>query len=399
MVLAGLAFAFIAALVGMVVFWPTGEGRDEAIRVAQEFGIPTDRVAATIITSENAACSYSTPELPQDCRLLNLLLLDGPDEGSELRLPEINLDIERGLPEFEAGDDVFLGFVPQTNTYFYEDVNRSNTLLVLGLIFTVVVIAFGRLRGLRALISMALTLAVFVAFLAPSVLDGNDPVLIALIAVTLIATVSFYLTHGFSPTTTVALVGTLAALALTFVLSWLFFTLARFTGFGSSEALLVPFIAEGVDMSDVLLGGAIIGALGALDDVTVTQVSTVAGLREADPSMPSGRLIQSGLNIGRDHIAATVNTLLLAYVGASLPLILLFAASEQSLGTVASSEAIAVEIVRTLAGSIGLIAALPLTTAFAASVLPPRTSATTDSAEEPTADDEPSWDDFSPEEG
>ncbi len=403
LVLVALVAVLVAAIVGLVVSWPTGEGQRVAIERADAIGLSTERVNATVITSENAPCSFANEDFPEECRLLTLNILEGPDAGSQLALPEIILSIERGLPEFDPGDEVILGFVPLTNTYFYDDVDRTGALATLGVIFAVIVIAFGRLRGLLALVSMAVTVAVFVAYIAPSALDGNDPVLVALIGATVIAFVSFYLTHGFSPTTTVALAGTLAALALTFVLSWLFFGLARFTGFASGEALVIPVLNEDLNLSSLILGGAIIGALGALDDVTVTQVATVSEIRRVDKALPSTALIRSGLSIGRDHIAATVNTLLLAYAGASLPLILLFAASDQSLVSVANSEVIAVEIVRTLCGSIGLIAAVPLTTVLAAAILPPTGSRPNEHgvhAESEEADSlpEPTWADFAPEE-
>ena len=386
-----LAGSLLAALVGLAVLWPTGQGTEDAIAAAEEIGLSTQRIAANVVTSETVLCSFATEEFPDMCRSLVLDLLEGPDAGTVLALPEINLQIQRGVPEFEPGDEVVLGFIPGTNTYFYEDQARQTPLVALAALFAVIVIAFGRARGLLALFAMAVTLVVLVGFVAPSVLDGNDPVLVALVAATLIAFVSLFLTHGFSPTTAIALAGTLFALGLTFVLSWVFFELAGFTGFASSEALVLPVLNEDIRLSSLLLGGAIIGALGALDDVAVTQVSLVSELRRGNPDMPSSRLITSGLSVGRDHIAATVNTLLLAYAGASLPLLLLFAASEQSLSQVANSEVIAIEIVRTLTGSIGLIGAVPLTTALAASILPP--------ASKPDGDDlaeHPSWNDFAP---
>ena len=413
-VVAGLVIALIAAIVGLALMWPTGEGTEEAIAAAAEIGLATERVTAEVVESENSDCSYSTPEFPQTCRLLLLDIQDGPDAGTVLALPEINLEIERGIPEFEPGDEVVLGLAPATNTYFYDDQVRTVPLVALAILFAVIVIAFGRLRGVLALLAMAVTVAVLVGFVAPSVLDGNDPVLVALAAATIIAFVSLFLTHGFSPTTAVALAGTLSALGLTYVLSWIFFELASFTGFSTSESLVLPVLNQDLRLSSLLLGGAIIGALGALDDVTVTQVSLVAELRRNNPAMAYSRLVSSGLSVGRDHIAATVNTLLLAYAGASLPLLLLFAASDQSLATVANSEIIAVEIVRTLCGSIGLIGAVPLTTILAASILTP----TNDSADTehsahsgdaahsgdteqggpaPTSEDTPRWDDFAPE--
>jgi len=392
-VLGLLAVAFVAAIIGLIVLWPTGEGRDQAIESADAIGLATDRVRADVVSSVTQQCSFALPENPVDCRLLNLDILEGPDAGSAIALPEINLAIERGLPEFEPGDTIILGYAPPTDTYFYEDVDRSTSLIVLAAIFAVVVIAFARLRGVLALFAMALTVAVLIGFVAPSVLDGNDPVAVAIVAAIVIAFVSLFLTHGFTPTTTVALAGTLSALGLTLVLSWIFFGLGQFTGFADSEALLLPILSADLRVSSLLLGGAVIGALGALDDVTVTQVATVAELRKSNPSMSSAEMIAAAIRIGQDHIAATVNTLLLAYAGASLPILLLFAASDQSLGIVANSEVVAVEIARTLCGSIGLIAAVPITTGLAAAVLPP-----TESPSEGLQSDSPNWDDFAPDE-
>lgn len=406
-VLGALGVAAIAALVGVVVLWPDGSGRVAATESAESIGLATERIGATVITSENAPCSYSTPDVPQECRQLVLNILEGPDAGSVVALPEINLDIEKSIPTLEEGDEIVLGYARPTNTYFYDDIERSSPLLVLAVIFVVIVIAFGRLQGALALVAMASTVAILVGFVAPSVLDGNDPVLVALVAAILIAFISLFLSHGFTPTTAVALAGTLAALALTFVLSWLFFDMAQFSGFDGGESLLLSFLSQDLRISSLLLGGAVIGALGALDDVTVTQVSTVAELRRNNPEMSSTALISSGIRVGRDHIAATVNTLLLAYAGASLPIILLFSAFDQPFLTVANSEVIAVEIVRTLCGSIGLIAAVPLTTALAAYVV-----STGDEPEEvahghnhdhdhkapdTSIEQKPSWDDFSPE--
>ncbi len=422
-VLVTLGIAGLATVVGIVALWPGGEGRRTAIATADEIGLATDRLTATVEEVLDQRCSYSSAEDPQDCRVLTLNLREGPEAGSVVTLPEINLDIERYVPDLSVGEQVVLGYEDSTNTYFYADRERRPVLLWLTAVFAVMVIALARFRGVLALLSMGATLVVLVAFVAPSVLDGNDPLLVAVVAASTIAFVSLYLTHGFTPTTTVALAGTLAALALTLGLSWLFFELAQFTGLATEEALILPFVAEELSVSSLLLGGAIIGALGALDDVTVTQVATVAELRYRSPELPRRELVASGIRVGRDHIASTVNTLLLAYAGASMPLLLLFAVSVQSLGMVANSEIIAIEIVRTLCGSIGLVAAVPLTTALAAAVLHP-TAAAVDIASEPRKDspdvvdhrapgpdeaaepqlgdqesplDGPSWDDFAPE--
>ena len=178
----------------------------------------------------------------------------------------------------------------------------------------------------------------------------------------------------------------------------------------TEEGLALPIIAEGLDLSSLLLGGAVIGTLGALDGATVTQVATVAEVRHRNPDLSRAQLVSSGIRVGREHIASTVNTLLLAYVGASMPLLLLFAVSEQSLDIIANSELIAVEIARTLCGSIGLVAAVPLTTVLAALVVTDRQSPADEPEAEPELPEErpesadppepepprPEWDDFGP---
>jgi len=370
-VLALVGAAMLATLVGVVALWPSGGERDAAAANAAEMGLGSERYSATVAGMQDQPCSYSRPDNPQDCRILTFMVEDGPNAGEVVGIPEINIAFDVSVPDFSIGERVVLGYEQSTDFYFYADRDRRVSLIALTALFAIVVVALGRIRGILALLAMALTLAVLIAFVAPSVLAGNDPVLVAVVAASAIACISLYLTHGFSPTTTVALAGTLAALGLTLGLSWGFFHIARFTGLATEEALLLPFVATELNVSALLLGGAIIGALGALDDVTVTQVSTVAELRHRSPELPTAELVASGIRVGRDHIASTVNTLLLAYAGASMPLLLLFAVSSQSLDMVANSELIAVEIVRTLCGSVGLVAAVPITTVLAAAVLRP----------------------------
>ena len=183
-----------------------------------------------------------------------------------------------------------------------------------------------------------------------------------------VAYLALYLANGIRPMTTVALLSTLASLAITVGLATLFTNLAHFTGAANEDALLVGLGTSAIDLKGLVLAGMVLGALGALDDITVTQASAVGELRTAQPELSRVDLYRSGLRIGRDHIASTVNTLALAYAGASLPLLLLFTLSGQSLGSVANGEIVAVEIVSVLVGSIGLVAAVPISTWFAALV-------------------------------
>ena len=199
----------------------------------------------------------------------------------------------------------------------------------------------------------------------PAIINGEDAVLVALIGGSAIVLVALYLAHGYTPLTHVAAVGAFAALALTTFLSWGVVELAQFTGLADETSyylLLIP----GFDVSGLLLAGIVLGAIGALDDVTVTQASAVWEVQQANPTLGSDELFASGLRVGRDHIASTVNTLLLAYAGAAMPLIILYSLSSQPLASISSSEIVAVEIVRTLVGSIGLVAAVPITTWLAA---------------------------------
>ncbi len=414
-VLGAVVVAAIATIVGVVAMWPTGEGRAAIIENADDLGLISERVGATVDEMVSRRCSYSTVDNPQSCVDLTLTLTEGDSAGVVLGLPELNVVFHPSVPDLEVGDEVVLGYFESTETYFYADRDRRTSLVWLAGLFAIVVIALGRFRGVLALAGMVAAMVVLVAFVAPSALDGNDPLLVSVVAASAIAFVSLYLTHGFSPTTTVALAGTLAALGLTLGLSWAFFAFAELSGLAGEQALVLPAIAENLDVGALVLGGAIIGALGALDDVTVTQVATVAELRYRSPRLPTSELVASGIRVGRDHIASTVNTLLLAYAGASMPLLLLFAVSNQSLSEVANSEVIAVEIVRTLCGSMGLVAAVPITTALAAAVLRPTAEPgqaddrhdplhfDADSVDQDVVTDgelaqKPTWDDFAPRE-
>ncbi len=399
-VLTGIVVVVIvlAALtaISVAMLWPDGSGRNEVLATAEQVGFVSDRVTAEVTEVLDTRCAFSTDEDPQRCRVFTLEVTSGENAGDEVMLPEFSLEFEQNVPPIGIGDDVVLGYEPTTDTYVYLDQDRRTSLLWLTILFAVVVVALGRRRGLLALIAMVITVVVLVAFIAPAVLDGRDPVAVAVAAAALIAFVSLDLTHGITPTTSVALVSTLGALGITLILSSIFFELAGFTGLASEEALILPLLSVDVDLASLLLGGAILGALGALDDVTVTQVATVSELHRQRPDLSAPALFAAGVRVGREHIASTVNTLLLAYAGAGIPLLLLFAASDQSLSLIANSEVVAVEIVRTMCGSIGLVAAVPIATGLAALVAKGRQR---EPAGASGADRSPSrgeWDDFAP---
>lgn len=388
--LAAVALATLATATGLVLLWPDGSGGRTARDAAREIGLASEQLPATVESVTEEACAVDTV-----CRTIVVVVHDGPDAGALVSLDEFDTGERSYTAGLDVGDDLIVSYEPTTASYFYGDRDRRQPLAALAVVFVLVVVALARVRGLLALAAMGFTLVLLVAFVAPAVLDGSDPLLVCVVAASAIAIVTLYLTHGFTPGTTMALAGTLSALALTLAVSWFSFGLFEFTGLATEEGLTLPFLSGDLDLPALLLGGAILGALGALDDVTVTQVATVAELHHRNPDLSRRQLLASGLRVGREHIAATVNTLLLAYVGASLTLILLFAATDQSLDMVINSEIVAVEIARTLCGSIGLVAAVPLTTGLAAALVVSTTAGHRHPNDIELAT--PTWEDFAPE--
>jgi uncharacterized membrane protein len=389
-----LAPFVVATLVGLVVLWPSATTSDVLAGSA-----PDDLVRAEVTSAEQGACAGTDEAAGITCTTPVVRLLEpapdvtitrcpepvdasgacpvelqpvavpGPPAGEVVVLPEA---ADAGSARLAVGDEVVLGYFASGEEGFqfsFADRERRQPLALLAALFVVSVVALGRWKGLRALVGLGVSLGVLTAFVLPAVLEGADPLAVALVGSAAIALSALYLAHGVSARTTTAVLGTLLSLAVVGILSAVFVDLAALTGLADEEATFVQVFAAQVDLRGLLLGGFVIGALGVLDDVTVTQVSAVWELKHANPDLRFGDLYRAALRIGRDHIASTVNTLVLAYAGASLPLLLLFTQAEQGLGDVLNGEAVAVEVVRTLCGSIGLVAAVPFTTALAALVV------------------------------
>lgn len=350
----------IAIVVGLILLWPT----DTPDIDRTEIGFADEIVRAETVTAVVGPCSF---DADADCRHFQLTLIEDP--VGDIALLEFTDD--PGQPTMAEGDVVFLAIVEfddGTVQYQYAGQDRSALLVISTLVFAAAVIGLGRIRGVAALVGLALSIALLLWFILPAIVGGADAVLVALVGGGAIAMVSLYLAHGYNPLTHVAALGAFSALALTTALSWLVVEVAGFSGLVSEESFFLLAIPD-LDLNGLLLAGIVLGAIGALDDVTVTQASAVWEVHGANPAMSSSDLFESGLRVGRDHIVSTVNTLLLAYAGASLPLLLFFTLSHQSLGFIASSEVVALEIVRTLVGSIGLVAAVPVTTWLSARVV------------------------------
>jgi uncharacterized membrane protein len=349
----------VLTVLGMLLLWPDGDDRPDLAAV----GISGEFFDAEVTSLDEFECPNTDDGAELRCATATFTLTNGPDDGDEVVQDLFDLD---ALTPIAPGDRVVMRFDPNAGEGFeYQytgDRQRKSVLFWLAVVFAVAVVALGRLRGLAALAGLAGSLVVLLVFILPAIIDGRDPLLVAVVGASAIAFLALYLAHGFNTMTTVALFGTLASLTLTALLGIVFVDLAAFSGLANEDAFYLQVSGGAIDLQGLVLASVVIGALGAIDDMTVTQASAVWELHATDPGASTRKLYRSAMTIGRDHVASTVNTLVLAYAGASLPLLLLFVLGNQGLTNVANSEIVATEIVRTLVGSIGLVAAVPVTT-------------------------------------
>lgn len=379
----GVALLAAATIVAAVVLWPT-----EDIEVPQLLvGAGVDRLDVTVTSAEPAPC-IGAPDSPVECVEVRFAL-PGGGEGSFQQTPSA------GTPRFDSGDDIVVADqgleVDPRFRYFFLDFQRSGALWLLLALFAGSVVLLGRWQGVRSLAALAASFAVLAWFTLPALLETDSPVLVAIAGSAAVAFITLYLTHGVNHLSTVALIGGLVSLSLTGVLAWVFVRATSLTGFSDEDILFLVAGNEQLDVRGVLLAGIIIGTVGVLDDVTVTQAAAVAEIHQANPEQPPFRLYRAALRVGRDHIGSTTNTLVFAYAGAALPLWLLFTQADLAFGTVVTSEIVAIEIVRALVGGIGLVASVPLTTALAtwavkAETQVPRHSATITASSNITSD-------------
>ncbi len=370
----GVIVAALATIVGLFALWPssTPGGDGNAAILAR------DPIEAHVVRTTTGPCTGTTESDGVQCVFAELEVAGfdapvGPKGGGATDdVPTLESGVTPNGTNLEAGDDIYVEattLIDGTVVYSFYDYQRSGPLQVLLLVFVVSVLLLGRRRGFGALAGLAASVLVLVTFLLPSILDGHSPVLVAVVGSAVIAFIALYFAHGVSTATSVALIGTFASLTLITALSATFVTVGKLTGLTDDSAFFLSALGGQIDMRGILLAGFVIGALGVLDDVTVTQVSAVAELRAAQPAATTSQVYRAAMNIGRDHISSTVNTLFLAYAGAALPLLLLFTQTGQSTSSLAGREVIATEIIRSLVGSIGLVAAVPITTWLAVRTL------------------------------
>ena len=302
---------------------------------------------------------------------MQLQILDGSDAGKTITFMYGDTTTITQSQEVSAGQTVVLlkSQTRQASLYQIVDTYRLTQLYPIAILFLIVVVLISRLKGLGAVVGLGISLFVIIGFIVPQILSGQDPLLASIVGSLIIMVATMYLAHGFSQKTNIALISTSLALVLTGVLSYIAVHLTNLTGLGSEDVTSLQFgTTSTINFQGLLLGGIIIGSLGVLEDITTGLAASIQELSQANHKLKFRELIGSGLRIGSEHIAALVNTLVLAYAGVALPLFLFIVINpnHQPLWFVINSELIMEEIVRTLAGGIGLIMAVPLTAVFAA---------------------------------
>jgi len=350
----------VITLVGLVALWPGG--RDGLIDPAM---LGTTTAEAEVVFTDYGPCTGTVEADRVYCEFATLEITSG-DTAGDTSVLETSLDASGA--NLESGDRILVNVDRLDDgrvLYSFNDFQRGQSMTVLVVLFVLAVLVLGRWKGAGALAGLAVSLAVLTAFALPSLLDGNAPLLVAIVAASAIAFVAIFLAHGVTISSAVSLLSSFVCLVMTGVLGWIFVEAANFTGYTEESSFFLNAFGVPIDARGILLAGIIIGSLGVLDDVIVTQVSAVAQLKRARPESGWRELFRPALDIGRDHVSSTVNTLFLAYAGAALPLLLLFSEAQQSVSGVATREVVAVEIVRALVGSIGLVASVPVSTLLA----------------------------------
>jgi uncharacterized membrane protein len=375
-----LAAAALVVAALMAWLWPAAPAPAHSDTAADV------RYRATVVSVVHLPCPPFDPndpayegmtqaQLPTDCGVATLALAGGPDAGSNVTVP---LPSGAGAPTaIKAGDRLTVRYDPESvsgQAYTIIDHERGRSLWLFAAAFVLAVVAFGRWRGLASLAGLGVTFAVLLLFIVPAILGGRPPLLVAVVGAAAITLTVLYLTHGLTSTTTVAVAGTVAALTLTGLLAAAATGLAALTGVTDEDALYLAIRYGQVNMHGLLIAGIIIGALGVLDDITVTQATTVEELARAQPDIGVRDLYRAAARVGRAHIASVINTIILAYAGASLPILLLIADAGQPVGQILTNPDVATEIVRSIVGTVGLIAAVPITTLLAAIVVHRRTT-------------------------
>jgi uncharacterized membrane protein len=360
----------LAAVVAMVVLWPSSSEVPRAANPTSGEGVSLVDATVTSVTPFDCGSGGvgpdNTPTVDGDCAKVT----------AETDSGEATFTLDSALYQagMQEGDDIeVLRIAPegQPETFQFYDFQRSFPLQALAIAFAVLVVAVARWRGLFALVGIGVTLLAVMQFVLPALLAGKAALPVAVVGSTVIMTVVLYLAHGVSIRTTSALFGTYFGIVGTAVMGAMATDWAALTGVGSEDDRLLVATVPTLSMSGVVAASMVIAGLGVLNDVTVTQASAVWEMRALQPTARARELFTSAMRIGRDHIASSVYTLVFAYAGTAMTVLLLVSAYSRPLGEIASTEEVGQEIVRTLVGAIGLVLAVPVTTLVAVALAPP----------------------------
>ncbi len=304
--------------------------------------------------------------VPSSFQRIEAEILEGEKKGEYVVLENDYLILKPGEIFYVLYSRDFEG----RETYAVSEPYRLSSLLILGVIFLGVLFLFGGIQGVRGFLSLLGSLFLIGYLLLPGLFAGYSPILLSIGISSVIIIIGSYVTHGFNKTTSAAVIGMILTVLITGGLAYWSVDATRLSGFSSDEAMYLNLDTEGrIDFAGLLLGAIMIGLLGVLYDVSIGQAVSVEEIMRAGPGLGAKAVYQRASRIGKEHIGALINTLAIAYVGASLPLLLLFYSSSSSFLNLLNREIFAVEIVRTMVGSIGLILAVPITTLITVFIL------------------------------
>ena len=393
-----LAATAVAVVIGVVMLWPSYRTHAIPIQFQSSGGGATTTVTGTVVAQSYSSCMnpqsgvvfsgdasvLADPQGP--CLQNTVALTSGRDKGantlievptnrassqastaSQQLTPEQKARPQAGQPTLSVGDHIRLTEFSDPSgarRYAFYDFSRGTSMIVWAVLFVAAVVLVAGWRGLRSVVGLVLAFVILLGFTLPSILDGHSPVAVAIVSAAAILFVVIYLAHGVSLRTSAALVGTLSSLALAVVLSWAAVRTMKITGLAAEQTTSLQVYSATISADGILLAGFIIGALGVLNDVTITQASAVFELVGAGESSARATFA-AAMRVGRDHIASTVYTLVFAYAGSALPTLLLFSVAGQSFTDLMTTDVIAVELARSFVGGIAIAMSVPLTTVVA----------------------------------
>ncbi len=407
-VIVALALAGIGVVVGLITLWPSTSEHPLPMQFRSADGGPIRTVNGSVVAQTRADCQNqlvgvaidadSIPQTPvADGACIDATVrLDSGDDAGKLVLLQIPTNKaqsgtgpdtpkpnpatadqpQAGQPDLSMGDRIRLSISPGLDgaaRYSFYDFSRGRSILVWGILFALAIVLVAAWRGLRSIIGLVFAFVVIGAFTLPAILDGSSPVAVAIVSSALILFVVLYLAHGISMRTSAALLGTLMSLMLAGLLSWAAIVTMKITGLSGDQSMNLQLYQGTISMSGLLLAGFIIGTLGVLNDVTITQASATYELAGSGELSRLGTF-RAAMRVGRDHIASTVYTLVFAYAGSALPLLLLFSVAGQPFGSLLTTDQVAIELARAFVGGIAIALSVPLTTAIAVALVHSRTT-------------------------